>query len=443
MTTNLHRVIGRRDVALLVIGSVIGSGIFLVPGVILRQSGGAVGVALVAWLLGGLLSFLGALTYAELGAMNPGSGGLYLYIRDAFGRLPAFLYGWILLLVICAGTVATLAVASATYLRQLLPYGPGTAKAVSVLMIMGLTWLNVRGTRLSIVALNAATLLKVGALVALIGILPIAGRGLGSVELWWPATITGGTLQGIGLAMISVLWAYEGWQYVNFVAGEVVDPQRNLAPGLAIGTLAIVLIYTLANLAYVAALGAEGVAGSERVAAEALQVTLGPVAAAAIAIPIIISMLSSAHTVLLTLPRAFFAMSRDGLFLKSLGEVHPRYGTPAIAIICGGIASAVLALLGTFEQLLNYVVFVGWIFYGLGGVSLFVFRRRLPDAPRPFRIPGYPFTPALFVLSAAAFVVNSVFSQPVGQTAAGLGIVAAGLPAYWWWSRRGRPTPQP
>jgi APA family basic amino acid/polyamine antiporter len=443
MTTNLHRVIGRRDVALLVIGSVIGSGIFLVPGVVLRQSGGAVGVALVAWLLGGLLSFLGALTYAELGAMNPGSGGLYLYIRDAFGRLPAFLYGWILLLVICSGTVATLAVASATYLRQLLPYGPGGTKVVSILMIVGLTWLNVRGTRLSVVAMNGATLLKVAALVALIVVLPLAGPGLGTVEAWWPNTMTGGVLQGIGLAMISVLWAYEGWQYANFVAGEVVDPQRNLAPGLAMGTLAIIAIYVLANLAYVAALGPEGVAQSDRVAAEALQVTLGPAAAGAITIPIIISMLSAAHSSLLTLPRAFFAMSRDGLFLRSFGEVHPRYGTPAIAIIAGGAGSAVLAMLGTFEQLLNYVVFVGWIFYGLGGASLFVFRRRLPDAPRPFRIPGYPLTPALFVLSAAAFVLNSVFSQPIGQTVAGLGIVAAGLPAYWWWAHRSRKAPQP
>ena len=443
MTTNLHRVIGRRDVALLVIGSVIGSGIFLVPGAVLRQSGGTVGVAMTAWLLGGLLSFLGALTYAELGAMNPGSGGLYLYIRDAFGRLPAFLYGWILLLAICAGTVATLVVASAAYLQQLIPFGSGGARLISVAMIAGLTWVNVRGTRLSVVALNGATVLKVGALVLLIGILPVTGRGLGAVEAWWPTSFTAGTFQSVGLAMISVLWAYEGWQYVNFVAGEVVEPQRNLAPGLAIGTLALVLIYTLANLAYVAALGVDGVARSERVAAEALEVTLGPVAAAAITIPIVISMLSAAHSVLLLLPRAFYAMGRDGLFLESLGRVHPRYGTPAVAIITGGVASATLAMVGTFEQLLNYVVFVGWIFYGLGGASLFVFRRRLPDAPRPFRIPGYPFTPALFVLSAAAFVVNSVFSQPVGQTVAGLGMVAAGLPVYWWWSRRGRQAPQP
>lgn len=434
MTSQLHRVIGRRDVALLVVGGVIGSGIFLVPGGVLRQSGGAVGLAMLAWLLGGLLSFLGALTYAELGAMNPGAGGLYLYIRDAFGRLPAFLYGWILLLVICGGTIATLAVASAAYFRQLVPLGPGGTKVAALLAIAGLVWLTVRGTRLSVVAINATTVLKVAALVALITILPLAGQSFPRDTAWWPAQVTPATFTGVGLAMISVLWAYEGWQYANFIAGEVVEPQRNLAPGLALGTIAVVVVYTLVNLAYLAALGPEGVAGSDRVAAEALEVTLGPAAAGLITVPVIIAMLSAAHTVLLTLPRAFFAMARDGLFLEALGAVHPRYGTPAVAILTGGIVAAVLALLGTFEQLLNYVVFVGWIFYGLGGASLFVFRARQPETPRPFRVPGYPFTPALFVLSAAAFVVNSVLSQPVGQTVAGLGIVAAGLPVYWWWT---------
>lgn len=438
MTAPLHRVIGRLDVALLVIGGVIGSGIFLVPGSVLRQAGGTIGLAMVAWLLGGLLSFLGALTYAELGAMNPGAGGLYLYLRDAFGRLPAFLYGWILLLVICGGTVATLAVASAAYLEQLVPLGAGGAKAASVLIIAGLAWLTVRGTRLSIVAINGATLLKVATLVVLITVLPLAGHGFAQGVSWWPSRFTPAAFTGVGLAMISVLWAYEGWQYANFIAGEVVEPQRNLAPGLALGTIAVVAVYTLVNVAYLAALGPEGVAGSDRVAAEALEVTLGPAAAGLITIPVILAMLSAAHTVLLTVPRAFFAMARDGLFLEALGTVHPRHGTPAVAIVTGGLVAAVLALIGTFEQLLNYVVFVGWIFYGLGGASLFVFRVRQPETPRPFRVPAYPFTPALFVLAAAAFVVNSVLSQPVGQTVAGLGIVAAGLPVYWWWSGRSR-----
>lgn len=432
----LARTIGRRDLTLLVIGSVIGSGIFLVPGGVLAKSGGTVGVALLVWLFGGVLSLLGALTYSELGAMNPGSGGLYLYVRDAFGRLPAFLYGWTVFFVIQAGTVATLAVACSAYLEQFVELGPNGRKLASLVLIALLTWLNVRGTRISIAALNAATLLKVAALVFLIVTLPLAGVGLGQVETWWPEQFSPALLQGAGLAMVSVLWAYEGWQYATFVAGEVVEPQRNLPAGLALGTLTLVAIYTLANLGYVAALGASGVAGSNRVAAEAMQVTLGPTAAALIAIPIIISMASAAHGVMLTMPRVYFAMARDGVFFRQLGEIHPTYGTPAAAVVGGGVVAAVLAMLGSFEQLLNYVVFVGWIFYALGAASIFVFRRTLPDAPRPFRVPGYPWTPFLFILSAAAIVLNTIVSQPLRQTVMGLGVVALGLPAYWFWRHR-------
>jgi APA family basic amino acid/polyamine antiporter len=435
VAADLARTIGRRDLALLVIGSVIGSGIFLVPGGVLSKSGGTVGVALLVWLFGGVLSLLGALTYSELGAMNPGSGGLYLYVRDAFGRLPAFLYGWTVFFVVQAGTVATLAVASGSYLEQFIPLGPIGRKGVSLALISLLTWLNVRGTRISVTALNAATMLKVAALVFLIIALPLTGPGLGQVETWWPETFSPAMLQGVGLAMVSVLWAYEGWQYATFVAGEVVEPQRNLPAGLALGTIALGAIYVLANIAYVAALGTAGVAGSSRVAAEAMQATMGPGAAALIAIPIIISMASAAHGVMLTMPRVYFAMARDGVFFRQLGEIHPTYGTPASAVIGGGLVAAVLAMLGTFEQLLNYVVFVGWIFYALGAASIFVFRRTLPDAPRPFRVPGYPWTPLLFILSAVAIVLNTIVSQPLRQTVMGLGMVGLGLPAYWFWQR--------
>jgi APA family basic amino acid/polyamine antiporter len=434
----LKRIIGRADVALLVIGSVIGSGIFLVPGGVLTQSSGSVGLAMLAWLFGGVLSFLGALTYAELGAMQPHAGGLYLYVRDAFGRLPAFLYGWVIFFCICAGTVATLAVASSTYLEQFIQLGPVGRKLVSVLIVAAIAWLNVRGTRISVTALNWGTGIKVAALAFLILVLPFFGPGLGQVDPWFPPDLSIGILSGVGLAMISVLWAYEGWQYATFVAGEVKDPQRNLPAGLAIGTLALIVIYVAANLAYLAALGPEGVGRSERVAAEAMQASFGPTAARLIAIPIIISMVSAAHSVILTMPRTFFAMARDGLFFRKLGEVHPRWGTPAFAIIAGSVVAALLSLIGGFEQLLSYVIFVGWMFYGLAGASIFVFRRTRADAPRPFRVPGYPLTPLLFVLSAAAIVINAIFTQPIRQTLLGLGVVATGLPAYLIWRSRSR-----
>ncbi len=434
----LKRIIGRADVALLVIGSVIGSGIFLVPGGVLTQSSGSVGLAMLAWLFGGVLSFLGALTYAELGAMQPHAGGLYLYVRDAFGRLPAFLYGWVIFFCICAGTVATLAVASSTYLEQFIQLGPVGRKVVSVLIVAAIAWINVRGTRISVTALNWGTGIKVAALAFLIVVLPFFGPGLGQVGPWFPPDLSVGILSGVGLAMISVLWAYEGWQYATFVAGEVKDPQRNLPSGLAIGTLALIVIYVAANLAYLAALGPDGVGRSERVAAEAMQASFGPTAARLIAIPIIISMVSAAHSVILTMPRTFFAMARDGLFFRKLGEVHPRWGTPAFAIIAGSVVAALLSLIGGFEQLLSYVIFVGWMFYGLAGASIFVFRRTRADAPRPFRVPGYPLTPLLFVLSAAAIVINAIFSQPIRQTLLGVGVVATGIPAYLIWRSRSR-----
>lgn len=433
--TELPRTIGRSDVALMVVGGVIGSGIFLVPGGVLAQCGGSVPLALTVWLAGGALSLMGALTYGELSAMNPGAGGLYLYLRDAFGRLPAFLYGWTIFTVICPGAVATLAVGSAAYAEQFAPLGPAGSKALSVALIVILVGLNARGTRLSVALLNLATVLKVGALAFLIVALPFWGgrRAAEAPALieWSPSLFA-----AAGLAMISVLWAYEGWSYVTFVAGEVKDPQKNLPAGLAAGTLALVIIYCLANLAYVSALGPKGVGASNRVAAEAVEAVFGTRAAALIAIPIILAMSSAAHSILLTMPRVFFAMARDGVFFAKLGEVHPGFGTPAFAILSGGAMAALFALLGTFQQLLSLVTFTAWIFYGLAGASIFVFRRRDPKAPRAFKVPGYPVTPLLFVIAAAAIVGNAVISQPPARTLIGLGLVGLGAPVYWIWRRR-------
>ena len=434
-TAELKRTIGRLDLAVLVVGSVIGSGIFLVPGGVLSQCGGSLPLASAVWLLGGALSLMGALTYGELSAMNPGAGGLYLYLRDAFGKLPAFLYGWTIFIVICPGTVATLAVGSAAYAEQLAPIGVWGQRLIAVLIIAALVAINVRGTRLSVVAMNLATALKVGALAFLIVALPL-GAGPVPAAASPPLHFDLGLISAVGLAMISVLWAYEGWGYVTFVAGEVKDPQRTLPSGLAAGTLALVVIYTLANLAYVAALGTTGVASSSRVAADAVSAVFGPGAATLIAIPIIIAMTSAAHSVLLTMPRVFYAMARDGVFFARLGEVHPRFGTPALAIVTGGLVATALAMLGTFQQLLSVVTFVAWVFYGLAGASIFVFRRQRPGDSSTFRVPGYPVTPFLFVLSAAAIVGNAIYSQPPMQTVLGLGLVSLGLPAYWIWRRR-------
>lgn len=431
----LRRTLGFTDLVLIVIGTVIGSGIFIVPATVLRQTDGALGPAFLVWLVAGVLSLLGALTYGELGAANPDAGGLYVYIRDAFGPLPAFLYGWTTFFVISTGSTATLAVAFSGYLGQFTTVSPVMAKVVAVLVIVVITVVNVLGTRSGSNVQNLGTAVKTFAIIAMSVALLARGNGFAGELVVWPTTLTPGLLSGVGLAMVGVLWAYEGWQYVTFSAGEARDPQRIFPRAIVAGTAVLIAIYLAANAAYVAALGPAGVQASERVAADSVSALFGPAAGKLIAAVILVSMFSAANGLTLTSPRLYYAMARDRVFFQKLAEVHPRFHTPAFAIIAGSAWAALLAATGTFEQLLTYVVFSGWIFYGLGAMSIFVYRRRAPDAPRPFRVPGYPVTPALFVLASAAIVINTMVGQP-GRALIGLAVVLAGVPAYLVWRRR-------
>ena len=406
----------------------------------LAQSGGALGTAAIVWLAAGILSLLGALTYGELGAANPDAGGLYVYIRDSFGPLPAFLYGWTAFFVISTGSVATLAVAFTGYLGQFVDVSPVAAKVIAVFLIAVIAAVNARGARHGSNVQNFSTTLKTMAIVAMSIALLMRGRGLAGDLHIWPTSLTPSLVSGLGLAMISVLWAYEGWQYVTFSAGEARDPQRTFPRAIVVGTSVLIAIYLLANVAYVAALGSPGVQGSTRVAADAVTAMFGPAAGKLIALVILVSIFSAANGIVLTSPRLFFAMARDGVFFAKLAEVHPRFRTPAYSILASSAWAALLAVTGTFEQLLTYVVFAGWIFYGLGAVSIFVYRRRAPDAPRPFRVPGYPVTPILFVAASAAIVLNTMFTQP-GRALVGLAAVFAGAPAFVLWRRLARRAP--
>jgi APA family basic amino acid/polyamine antiporter len=429
----LSRTLGALDLTLLVVGTVIGSGIFLVPGGVLRQSGGSMVLALAIWLVGGVLSLLGALTYGELGAMRPEAGGLYVNIRDAFGPLTAFLYGWTLFFVISSGSVATLAVAFASYLRELTSLGAWGGRVVAVAMIAVIAVINIRGTRASAGVQNWTTAFKVGALLLMSGLLLAKGAGA-PADLPPEARLDRGLVAGLGVGLVGVLWAYEGWQYVTFSAGEIVDPQRNFPRGIVVGTVVTMAIYLIANVAYVAALGPVRVAQSDRVAAEAVGAVLGRGAGKLVAAAILVSIFSAANGLTLTAPRVYFAMARDGVFFQRLADIHPRFGTPAFAVALSSAWAAVLAASGTFEQLLTYVVFTGWAFYALGGLSLFYYRRQRPDLPRPFKVPGYPWTPWLFVLSAAGIVVNTLVTQPA-RAFVGVAVVLAGVPAFWRWRR--------
>ena len=429
----LARVLKLRDLVLIVVGTTIGSGIFTVPGAVLRQSSGDLGIALVVWVIGSVLALLGALTFGELGAMLPDAGGSYVYVREAFGALPAFLLGWTLFLAINTGSTATLAVAFANYLGEVVSLGPLAYKLASVAMIAVVTAVNIRGVRHAATVQNWSTALKVGAIFAL----AIAGFALGD-GLHRPdarvftTPITVASLSAAGVGLLGVLWAYEGWQNVTNSAGEAADPQRTFARGISLGTAALVMIYLTANAGYVAAVGPSGVAASDRIAADVVHALFGPAAAKLVTLVILVSIFSAANGLALTGPRMYFAMARDGVFFRSLAEVHPRFGTPALAVAASAVWAAVLALSGTFEQLFTYVVFASWIFAALAAGSLFVLRRRRPDLPRPFRVPGYPWTPALFIAASGAVVVNTVIARPV-QAVIGLCIVATGGPAYFAW----------
>jgi basic amino acid/polyamine antiporter, APA family len=432
----LIRTLRLRDLVFLIIGSVIGSGIFLVPGTILRQVNHSVGVSSLVWVAGGALSVLGALSYAELAAMRPKAGGLYVYIREGFGPLPAFLYGWSMFLAIASGTIASLAVAFSTYLGAVLPLTPLAGKAVAIAVVVVITIVNVWGTRHSSDLQNWTSFAKLGLIFVICAILLVLGRGYsGILPALWTEQLSGSLLSRFGLAMIAVLWAYEGWQFVTYCAGEAIEPQKNFPRALGSSVLFLAGVYLLANLGYLAALGPVRAAQSDTIAATSISAVLGSSAAKLVALTILVSVFSAINSVVLTAPRVFYAMAADGLFFRRLAEVHPRFRTPAFAILVLGAWSAVLSCMGAFQELVNYTMFVAWIFYGLGAASVFAYRKKFPDLPRPYFVPGYPWTPLLFVVAAAALVVNVVFSTPK-NAAVGLSIVALGLPAYYVWRTR-------
>jgi APA family basic amino acid/polyamine antiporter len=436
----LARILTLRDLTFLLMGSVIGSGIFLVPGQALNQVGRSVELALTAWLVGGVVMLLGALTLGELSAANPAAGGQYVFLRDCFGPLPAFLFGWTVFFVINAGAIAALSVAFSTtlaaFLKDSFPLSPLAQKLVSIGVITVLTIVNVRGTRQSANLQNYTTAIKVGAILLMSLVMLSLGRGFADGgEVAAPAASSLPPFSAFGIALIGVLWAYDGWQPVACSAGETLHPQRTFPRAFLLGALALITVYLLANVAYLAALGPAGLAETESAAPAALGAVLGPWASHLITLVILISVFSAANSNFLTRPRVFFAMANDGLFFRRLAAVHPRFGTPAFAVVANAPIAAVMAATGTFEQLLTYVIFVGLIFDALSAACVFVYRRRASGAARPYSVPGYPWTPSLFILAAIAIMANTLATQP-REAAIGLGLVVVGLPAYFVWRSR-------
>ena len=432
----LPRVLGLTSVVGILVGTVIGSGIFVAPNRIaaLVESPQLI---MAVWVVGGILSFFGVLAFAELGAAYPHAGGAYVYLREGYGRLIAFLFGWALFLVIDSGAIATLSVAFSTrYLPYFVPLSPLEAKLVALALITALVIVNMLGVRHGAALQNLLMFIKFAGIVAvsLVVFTVVRGNTANFVQPP-PGPATGALVGNFGAALVLVLWAYKGWEVVSYSSGEIRNPERNLPIGLLTGTAVAILLYISTNLAYLYVFPASEIAKSSRIAADVMNVALGPVGASIIAAVILFSISGAANGNVLTAPRVFFAMARDGIFFKKFADLHPKLLTPHVAILATGGWAAILSVTGTFEQLATYVIFGQWIFLGLTVAAVMVLRRTRPDLPRPYRTWGYPVTPIVFILAAVYISASTLITQPLNALA-GLGIIAAGIPAYFYWQRR-------
>ena len=447
----LIRAIGIRGAILLVITNVIGSAIFLTPGT-MAAALPSEPLLLAAWCAGGALALCGGLTYAEMGAMYPRSGGLYVFLEEAYGPLVAFLFGWAAMLVVLTGSVATVAVGFAEYFSYFVPSLATTRQIISVPLPWG-SWSISAGqivAATSIAAVGAVnyvgveagnrlqatlTVIKIVALAAL----PILALALHPVTptLALAAPPVAHPVAAFGIVMIAVMWAYEGWYYLPFCAGEIVDARRTVPLALIGGIVGLILIYVTVNLAYMLALPLGEIRGVERIAEKAVSALVGANGGRLVAATVMVSTLGCNAAGIIGMSRACYAMAADGLFFRAAAKVHPVYRTPhvAIGLTCGW--AALLTLTGTYEQLFTWVTFASVAFGVLGGIAIFRLRRRRPNTPRPYRVWGYPIVPGLFVAGLAVLVVNTVVERPV-ESLIGTALVALGLPAYWYWNAKRR-----
>ncbi|MBI5085534.1 MAG: amino acid permease [Acidobacteria bacterium] len=448
--TSLRRDLGVWGAASIVVGTVIGSGIFLVPKTMIREVGDPA-IVFAVWIFGGLLSLAGALTYAELSAMMPEAGGEYNYLRAAYGPFWGFLYGWTQMWVAKSGSIATLATGFFYYLANFrpelearaflipVPLGDGggplevrTGQLWAIGVILGLAALNWFGVKVGGGVQVGVTVLKV-ALIAGIIAFGLTG-GHAAVEAGAPVAATGG-LAGFFAALVAALWAYDGWNNVSMVSSEVKSPQKNLPRALVFGTAGVVMIYLLTNYAYFHVLSASEVAGSDRVAATMMQRVVGTWGADAVSVAAMISIFAALNGSILSGSRVPYALARDGYFFQRFARVNEKHATPGFSILALSAWSAVLVLSGRYDQLLTLVIFPSWILYGMATAAVIVLRHKMPGAERPYRTVGYPVVPVLFVLVAVLLVGFTLRNSP-RESGLGLVLIAAGLPFYRYWNYR-------
>jgi basic amino acid/polyamine antiporter, APA family len=428
------------DATMIVISGIIGAGIFINPYVV-AQTVGTPFLIIAVWVAGGLIALLGAFVFAELSTVMPKVGGQYAFFREAFHPLAAFLHGWALLLIVQSGATAAVAVAFTEYLGRLVPLPADGGPWLAAGTLMFLAAFHALGIKPGAVLINVITFTKTLALAALIfGALafthragltlhPLAPPGLGGVPL----------LSAFFAGLVPAMFAYGGWQSLNYVSEEVRDPVRNLPRAILIGVLCVIAVYVSANVAYVYVLSAPGLAATKTPAADVASALLGGVGARGISLLIVISTFGFLNQSLLAAPRVYYAMAADGVFFRSLARLSPRFRAPTRAILLQGALAALMALTSSYARLLSYAVFADWIFFAASGVALLVFRRKLPDAPRPIPVPGYPWAPILFSLIGAGIVVN-IFFTDTRNALLGTAIFALGVPVYLLWRAAGRRT---
>ena len=450
---SLKRDLGLGSAVAIVVGTVIGSGIFIVPNVMIRNMG-TPGMVFVVWVVGGLMSLSGALSYAELSAAMPGAGGEYVYLREAYGPLWSFIYGWTQMWVAKSGSIATLATAFFLYVANFhpelkqpagripIPLGPSGGplevnfgQILGMALILALGGLNYFGVKIGGRVQVLVTICKVGLILAVIAIGLGTGHGdAGNFQSTAPVSATSG-IAAFFTALVAALWAYDGWNNVSMVASEIRDPQRNLPRALIGGTAAVMAIYLLANAAYFYVLPAREVAASDLVAADMMRKIYGQAGANIVSIAAMISIFAALNGSILSGSRVPYAMALDGLFFKSVSKVHPDFRTPGISILALSSWSALLVLSGRYDQLFTYVIFASWILYGMTTAAVLVLRRKRPEMPRPYRTFGYPVIPIVFVMSALCLVISTLFNSP-RESLLGLSLVLVGLPFYYSWARR-------
>lgn len=445
----LQRRIGLFDATMIMVGLVIGSGIFLSTGII-AESIPSASLILLAWVVGGLLTLAGAFTYAELGAAMPQAGGQYVYIHKAYGELAAFLFGWVFFFAYISGGIASLALALVAYLTYFFPllsadnllfvlgdggFSVSAGQVAGIAAIALFTIVNYLGVGLGKTIQNVLTVVKLGT-IAIFVFLAFTIGDKHPIDLTiMPSGMTlGQAVTGFVVALVAVSWAFDGWNNINFVAGEIVDPQKNLTRTLIYGTLIITAVYLVMNVVYLMSMPVSELAGVYQVAEVSATALLGSRAAPFVSAGVLISVLGALNASVLAGARVCYAMAKDGLFFSRAAGVHPRFRTPGFALVIQAVWSIVLVLSGTLEQIITYSIFIAVVFWVVAAASLFTLRRKYPDMPRPYKSWGYPVVPALFILASIGILLNTLLEKPV-ESLLGVGLIATGFPAYFYWRR--------